>query len=92
MKAQIKSIYRYFFYDKTGKLVLWQFPNAPLIIWLVFRIITFLNILPAYNSVFKQISIGFFCVWAYLELTQGVNNFRKLLGLLVLTFLILSSS
>ncbi|HRN85987.1 MAG TPA: hypothetical protein PK863_01540 [Candidatus Dojkabacteria bacterium] len=91
MRGDLISIYKYFFYDKTGKLVLWQFPNAPLLIWLVSKIIVYLKVLPAYNSMFNQLSMGFLFIWAYLELTQGVNRFRKLLGWIVMILLIINS-
>ncbi|MCA9380526.1 hypothetical protein KC675_05090 [Candidatus Dojkabacteria bacterium] len=91
MQNNIKRVYKYFFYDKSGKPVIWQIPNIPLLIWLGFRILSFLKIFPDYNSMFNQIGTGFLFIWAYLELTQGVNNFRKLLGLIVLISLIFSS-
>jgi hypothetical protein len=57
-----------------------QFPNAPLIV-------AFLSgqaasrITGQSHSYFQAISYLAMAVWAYLELTQGVNRFRNLLGL-----------
>jgi hypothetical protein len=91
MQGKLNRIYKYFFYDKSGNFVLWQFPNVPLLIWLIFRLLSFFNILSDLNYFFDQISTGFLFIWSYLELTQGVNNFRKVLGLVVLVFLIIGS-
>ena len=91
MQVNFQRVYKYFFYDKSGKLVLWQFPNIPLVVWLGFRILSFVNIFPDYNSMFDRIGTGFLFIWTYLELTQGVNKFRKIFGLVVLIYLIIRS-
>ena len=91
MQHKLKSIYEYLFYDKSGKPVLWQFPNVPLVVWMGFRILSFINTFPDYNSMFDRIGTGFLFIWAFLELTEGVNKFRKTFGLVVLIYLMISS-
>lgn len=38
----------------------------------------------------EQIGSAFLFTWAFLEITQGVNYFRRALGIIVMTALILS--
>lgn len=56
-----------------------QFPNPPLIVGLValgLRYVTSGD----WANVFAAIGYVFIGVWAYLELTAGVNLFRRILG------------
>jgi len=73
-----------FFEDSTGKLVLWQTPNVPLIGWAGFTLLT--HVLPAGTwQVFAgYVSFGFIFTWAWLEITSGSSYFRRVLGVVVL--------
>lgn len=77
------------FRDSSGEIVIAQIPNLPLIVWIVAtlsklllsqlflttgKITTGLDLL-AFGSLFT---------WAWLELFQGVNYFRRILGFCVL--------
>lgn len=71
---------RRYFADKNGHVVLWQRPNAPLIVWLVFT--SFAAILgsgPLHGvcSLVARVSIT---IWAILEILRGVSPFRRTLG------------
>lgn len=75
-----------FFKDKHGRIVIFQTPNAPLIGWFIFSI---LNLLwtsehPKVINIFHMLSFGFIFTWAWLEITSGINYFRRTLGLIVL--------
>ena len=75
--------------DDNGKIAIAQFPNLPIIFALVFTLLSFLqNLNNSLENLFSFLASGFIFVWAYLELFQGVNYFRRLLGLVVLIFLI----
>lgn len=71
--------------DPTSKFVIFQTPNPPLIGWFLF---TMLNLLWHGNQeihhFFNLMSFGFIFTWAWLEITSGVNYFRRLLGVTVL--------
>ncbi|MFJ1269161.1 hypothetical protein ACD661_11390 [Legionella lytica] len=75
-----------FFKDKNGRIVILQIPNGPLIAWFIFTILNLL--LAGWHSqityIFHMLSFGFIFTWAWLELTSGVNYFRRTLGLIVL--------
>lgn len=85
------STYR-FFRDKNGNIVIAQFPNLPLIGWFICfcisRIIPFGN--QHLSESFYILSLCFLFTWSYLELTQGVNYFRKCLGLGGITLVVIN--
>lgn len=64
-----------------------QFPNPPLIIGLVALGIRY-AVPGARADAFAAIGYVFIAVWAYLELTAGVNLFRRLLGAAGLAYVI----
>lgn len=75
-----------FFKDKSGKVVLWQTPNSALIGWAVFALLSYLT----HSQLLAWIGTTFLLAWAFMELFQGVNFFRRLLGLTVLIVVISS--
>ncbi len=72
-----------FFKDPKGRIVIAQFPNGPLWIWLGATILESLKI--SFIPSFWISTIGLLAIlyWAGLEIFQGVNGFRRCLGLLV---------
>ena len=88
MAKKQKSIWDKIFRDKTGKVVLWQNPNIPLTGWAVCKVLAFF-INGQLGLGFSLLSSAFIFTWAYLELTKGVNYFRKVIGALVLTSLLI---
>jgi hypothetical protein len=56
-----------------------QFPNPPVIIGLVALGLRYV-VTGAWVDVFAAVGYVFVSVWAYLELTAGVNLFRRILG------------
>lgn len=80
-----------FFKTKQGRIVIVQAPNSPLIGWFIF---TILNLIwnshqPQIHYFFHLVSFGFIFTWAWLEITNGVNYFRRALGLIILIIAIL---
>jgi hypothetical protein len=68
-----------FFRDKSGKIVIIQFPNWPL--WIVFALYgiqLFGN--PTLNQYGAWLARILLLYWSYLEIRFGVNGFRKALG------------
>jgi hypothetical protein len=59
--------------------IIWQFPNPPLILALVALVAGWLTSGTA-HSVARAIFVVGFAVFAWLELFQGVNWFRRLIG------------
>jgi hypothetical protein len=78
------------FRDREGKVVLAQMPNLPLIVWIVASLLRLIFTTGKVNIGLEAIAFGSLFTWAWEELFQGVNYFRRVLGLLVLVGLIAS--
>jgi hypothetical protein len=77
-----KKLLDRFIRDKKGHIAIWQFPNVPLLGWLVCRLAT-LVVAGSLEHTLKYVGTAFLLVWAYLEITQGASYFRRVVGLLV---------
>ncbi len=67
-----------------------QKPNLPLIVWFLSIIITRIELLDSFHALFELVSFGSIFTWAWLEIFQGVNNFRKALGLAVMLYILIT--
>jgi hypothetical protein len=72
-----------FFHDKNGRVVLWQTPSFPLTAWFGLKILSMIVSEGTVKAGLSHVSTAFLFIWAYLEFTEGVNYFRRLLGLTV---------
>ena len=72
------------FRDNDGKIVLAQMPNLPIIVWIVTSLLSLILTSGKINTVLDVVANGSLFTWAWLELFQGVNYFRRALGLAVL--------
>jgi hypothetical protein len=72
------------FRDSEGKIVLAQMPNLPLISWIVTSLLKILFTTGKINTGLDIIAFGSLFTWAWEESFQGVNYFRRTLGILVL--------
>ncbi|MHC5724544.1 MAG: hypothetical protein ACYTXY_10415 [Nostoc sp.] len=72
------------FRDSDGKIVLAQMPNLPLIVWIVTSLLALIFTSGKINVLLELLANGSLFTWAWLELFQGVNYFRRALGLAVL--------
>jgi hypothetical protein len=68
------------FRDKQGKIVIIQFPNIPLAVWIVGLLLV--KVLPSggFSEFCRHISTLGLVVWGIIEILYGVNYFRRLLG------------
>jgi hypothetical protein len=78
------------FRDTSGKFVLIQPPNLLIIVWLGSTLLKMIFITGRVNVGLDAVAFGSLFAWAWEELFQGVNYFRKGLGLLVLVGTIVS--
>jgi len=72
------------FRDSDGKIVLAQMPNLPLIVWIVTSLLALIFTSGKINALLQLLANGSLFTWAWLELFQGINYFRRALGLAVL--------
>jgi len=78
------------FRDDEGKIVLGQPPNLPIIVWIVATLLKMIFTTGQINTGLELIAFGVLFTWAWEELFQGVNYFRRALGLIVLIWAIAS--
>ncbi|WP_067775655.1 hypothetical protein [Nostoc sp. NIES-3756] len=76
------------FRDREGKIVIAQVPNLPLIVWIVTSSLSLIFTTGIINTVLDVLATGSLFTWAWMELFQGVNYFRRTLGLFVLIGLV----
>ena len=77
------------FRDREGEIVLAQMPNLPLIVWIIASLLKLIFTTGKISIGLDAIAFGSLFTWAWEELFQGVNYFRRALGLIVLVILIL---
>ncbi len=79
------------FRDSDGNIVIAQMPNLPLLVWITATLLKLILtsgklILTSGNihTGLDALAFGSLFTWAWQELFQGVNYFRRSLGLVVL--------
>ena len=78
------TLFDKFFRDSNGNIVIAQPPNLPIIVWGVASLLQLIFTSGYINIGLDIIAFGSLFTWAWLELFQGVNYFRRTLGLVVL--------
>ena len=84
LRAMENTLFDKTFRDSKGNIVLGQMPNLPILVWLT---ATLLKLIPTSGSIhvgLEAIAFGSLFTWAWQELFEGVNYFRRSLGLIVL--------
>ncbi len=71
------------FKTKEGKIIIGQFPNFPIITSILLLITSRSNLFPEYIGGLELLAYIFLFIWAYLEVKDGVNLFRRILGIVV---------
>jgi hypothetical protein len=77
-----------FFRDTHGRIVVFQRPNALLCGWFICMVVAKIASNEQLVNGLGQFGSGLLIAWAYLEITKGVNYFRRFLGLVVLAVVI----
>jgi hypothetical protein len=88
LKARETTLFDRIFRDSDGNIVIVQMPNLPVLVGAAATIFCF--VLPGGNiqTAFGLVAFGALFTWAWKELFQGVNYFRRSLGLIGLVSLI----
>lgn len=76
------------FRDSEGQIVIAQMPNLPLSVGIVASLLTLIVTTGKINLGLQIVAFGSLFTWAWQELFQGVNYFRRGLGLIGLVGLI----
>ncbi|MER3432480.1 MAG: hypothetical protein C4288_03385 [Leptolyngbya sp. ERB_1_1] len=69
------------FRDSEGKIVIAQKPNLPILVWGTASLLQLIGLDGKFQTALELIAFGSLFTWAWLEVFQGVNYFRRALGL-----------
>lgn len=84
---KLRQAARWLVRDRAGRIVLWQTPNLPLLIWAGAWLVA--GLLPgSWHHLVRLVGGVSLFVWAVLELFDGVTPLRRLLGLAVLVLMV----
>jgi hypothetical protein len=78
------------FRDGTGEIVIGQPPNLPMMIWVSATLLKLVFKTGQVKIALDLLTFSSLLYWLFLEITQGVNYFRRDLGVVVLIALITS--
>jgi hypothetical protein len=84
LKQMQSTLFDKTFRDSQGAVVLAQPPNPPLWTWIATTLLKFVFTKGSFYEVLDAIAFGSLFTWAWLELFDGVNYFRRSLGAIVL--------
>ena len=88
-KNKARKITDKLFRDDSGEIVITQFPNVTLGLWFAASVLSRLtNGRP--STILEYLGIGALLVWSMQEIFQGVNYFRRILGIVVFLFILVS--
>lgn len=90
MQTTESSLFDKIFRDSNGNIVIAQPPNLPIILWGVASLLKLVFTSGEINVGLDVIAFGAIFTWAWEELFQGVNYFRRALGLIVLVGVVAS--
>jgi len=79
------------FKTAEGKIVIAQTPNAPLILWACTFVLQMFPLPDNIETLSTMVGFGALFTWAWLEIFQGVNTFRRLLGIAVMIGILISN-
>jgi hypothetical protein len=77
--------------DKQGRIVIAQLPNLPLFIFILSSLLLMAYRKGTPGYLFKVVSFGSLFTWCWLEIFNGTNYFRRILGGVVLVMSIISA-
>ncbi len=84
------TLFDQIFRDSNGEIVIAQPPNLPLIVWIAASLLKLIFPTGVVNTGLDVVALGSLFTWAWLELFQGVNYFRRALGIVVFIVILAS--
>jgi len=84
LEAKEITLFDRTFRDSEGKIVLAQMPNLPLLLGLAATLLQLVLPSGKIQTGLDLVAFGALFTWAWQELFEGVNYFRRSLGLVVL--------
>ena len=74
----------WWFRSPDGRLVLWQFPNPALWVWIVAVVLGWFPLSATDATTIDGVRHGALIVWGLDEVVRGASPFRRVLGAVVL--------
>ena len=74
----------WWFRSSDGRLILWQFPNPALCVWMVALGLGWFELSATHATAVDGVRRGALLLWALDEVVRGASPFRRLLGAVVL--------
>jgi hypothetical protein len=84
LETKEPTLFDRIFRDSEGKIVIGQMPNLPLMVGLAAIILQFVLPIGKLQTASDLVAFGALFTWAWQELFEGVNYFRRALGLISL--------
>ena len=76
------------FEDKNGKIVIGEKPNLPIIVWFIALIASKIPTLPIVENLASLVAFGAIFTWAWMEIFDGTNTWRRILGIIVMAIIL----
>jgi hypothetical protein len=89
-KLMKDTLFDRLFRDAAGQIVIWQSPNLPILIWVSATLLKLVFQTGQVKLALDLLAFSSLLYWSFLEITQGVNYFRRDLGVVVFIALIIS--
>ncbi len=88
LEAKETTLFDRTFRDSEGKIVIAQMPNLPILVGLTAAFLQFVLPSGKIQTALGLVAFGALFTWAWQELFEGVNYFRRALGLIGLVSLL----
>lgn len=83
----VSRVVRWWFQDpSTGEIVLWQAPNAPLVVAEIAAVVHLAGVIPDRHQVLPRIRSAALVVWSIDEVLRGTTPYRRALGAVTLAW------
>ncbi len=91
MSHRFKTFVDRCIYDQNDRVTIFQLPNLPLVVFIVASTLAKLFDHCAIDDLLKVVAFGAIFTWSWLEIFDGVNYFRRVLGLVVLILSVMTA-
>ena len=88
LEAKETTLFDRTFRDSEGNIVIAQMPNLPILVGLAATLLQFILPSGKIQTATELVAFGALFTWAWQELFEGVNYFRRALGLIALVSII----
>lgn len=88
LETKQTTLFDRIFRDSEGNIVIAQMPNLPILVGLTATVLQFVLPSGQLQTIVGLVAFGALFTWAWQELFEGVNYFRRSLGLIGLVSLI----